>query len=103
MLSLTPTSASMNITQHEASLSMDECIVSLMLADADTQLCPEEGVGEREEEGNGVITIALLSAAVEFVNLSEFSVYNMTVDVQNNDYRASASFSYEFSTLSSGT
>lgn len=94
LLSLTPTSASVNLTQLDESLPIDTCSVSLMLVDGEAQLCQHE---EGEQDS---IIIGALDTSIDFVELLEFSVYNLTVSVANDDYRAFKSFSIEFTTLS---
>ena len=99
MLSLTTTSVSFNLTQPEGGLSIDECSISLGLASQELQLCrSEEGEEEEEEEGGGENWDTGMT--VHFVNLSEFSVYSMTVTVGNKAHNALRTITFEFSTLS---
>lgn len=94
MLSLTPTSASINLTQPEDSLPTDSYTVSLMLASEETQMCQDIGDS---------IAFQTTPTSIDFTDLSEFSVYNLTITVMNNAYRASRSSSFEFVTLTTCT
>lgn len=92
MISLTPTSAAMNFAQPEDSLPADSYMVSLRLVSMEQQLCTEDGT----------ILNATASPSVVFAELSEFSVYNMTVTITNNAYRIMKLAVFVFATLSSG-
>lgn len=91
VLSLTTTSATINFTQPKNSLPTDAYLVSLTLANKESQLCQHTG---------DTIIVERAHTLVDFVNLSEFSVYDVMVSIMNSAYRASKSVTYEFTTLS---
>lgn len=93
MLSLTPTSAAMNFTQPIDSLPSDEYLVSLRLAAMDRQMC--------NHTDNDLIIDAESAWSIQFDDLLEFTLYNVTVTTINAAYRASKSTTFEFLTLSS--
>ena len=69
----------------------DGYTVSLGLASNENQMCESHEDDFTIETEDGMVGIA---------NLSEFSVYNLTVTVRNVAYRTSVSFTMEFTTLS---
>lgn len=91
LFNLAPTSVSINFTQPDDSLATDYYVVSLVLARAERQLCHNSSDG---------ITVNTANASIDFVDLFEFSVYNLTVTVTNNAYRTTKSLTLEFVTLS---
>ena len=91
LISLTPTYVAMNITQPEHSLPSNMYIVSLRLAGNDSQMC------QHNEDG---IVVETMDGMVEFDQLDEFSVYNLTVTTRNDAYRAYRSSTMDFTTLS---
>lgn len=81
----------MNFTQPEDSLPSDEYMVSLRLATNERQMC-------NHTEDNVIIDAEV--ASMYFDDLSEFTVYNVTVTSRNIAYRTSKSTTFEFLTLS---
>ena len=90
MVSLTPTSVIMNFTQPLDALPSDEHRVSLSLATSGQQMA-------NLTESTGVDG----SWLVEFSNLSEYTVYNITITTMHFGYGISKLTSFEFTTLSS--
>jgi hypothetical protein len=90
MMSLTPTTVIMNFTQPNDSLPLDEYRVSL------TSTTTEHLLTESE------LTIGDESSwLVHYSNLSEFTVYTVTIVTMNFAYKVSELTSFDFTTLSS--
>ena len=91
LFDLTPTSVSIHFTQPDNSLPTDYYVASLALARSERQLCQNFSDG---------ITVDTANASIDFTDLYEFSVYNLTVTVTNNAYGATKYLTLEFVTHS---
>lgn len=89
VMSLTSTTVTVNFMQPEGSLPYDEYQVLLTPTTRDQQVAYEEVTTDDVET----------EWLVEFGNLSEFTMYNMTITITNFNFRVSRQTSFEISTL----